>query len=376
MSSAVDDGRPLRVLTLVEPNHENRSWPAQIELLRDRNVDVTACTVVEPGPFHEQLAANDCRSFSLRCRSARDYPVGAGRLARIVHAVQADVLHLVEPIAAAVGGAGGVIAGRGVRIFHRQHVFIDKPMSRLSQVGARLAHLTMAVCEAAAEAAIADDGARRERTAVAYNGVPRPRAVEDAELAAMRERLGIPEEAPVISVVARLRPEKGLDVLIDAFPQVNAQLSQPAHLVVAGSGSAERDLRERAQAVDGGTIHFVGHQDDVAPWFSVGDVVAMPSRREALSFAGAEAMGCGRPLVASAVGGLKELVLDGETGVLVAPDDPVLLADALVGLLGSPDSRRQMGERARSRFLEHFTVEAMVDGWVRCYERALREARR
>ncbi len=363
------------MLTLVEPNHENRSWPAQIELLRDRNVDVMACTMVEPGPFHEQLAASDCRSFSLRCRSARDYPVGALRLARIVRAVQADVLHLVEPIAAAVGGAGGIMAGHGARIFHRQHVSIEKPMSRLSQVGARLAHLTMAVCEAAAEAAIVDDGAKPSRTAVAYNGVSHPRAVEEDELAALRERMGIPRGAPVISVVARLRPEKGLDVLIDAHRLLSAQLSEPAHLVIAGSGSADRDLREQALVADGDTIHFVGHQDDVAPWFSLGDVVAMPSRREALSFAGAEAMGCGRPLVASAVGGLRELVLDGETGVLVAPENPALLADALVRLLGSPDLRRGMGERARSRFLEHFTVEAMVDGWVRCYGRALHEAR-
>lgn len=365
------DGRPLRVLTLVERSTANRSWPHQVRLLRERNVEVLGCTVTSPGALHHQLAELGCRSFSLHCESAVAYPAAIARFARLSRVVEADVLHVVEPIPGMLGGLGGLAAARGARVFHRQHVFIEEPLRTFCRIGTRVAHLNMAVCEAARQAAIEDDGASPETTAVAYNGVPTPRDVAFEETAALREQLGVPAEAPLVTVVARLRPEKGLDVLLAALARAAPKLATRPHLVIVGTGPMKDDLMRLASAAEVFTTHFLGHQDDVAAWLALGDVVAMPSRREALPFAGAEAMGCARPLVASRVGGLRELVVDGKTGVLVEPEDPDALATGLLRTLSAPSERAQMGREARRRFERLFTVEAMVNGWVECYQRAL-----
>jgi glycosyltransferase involved in cell wall biosynthesis len=171
----------------------------------------------------------------------------------------------------------------------------------------------------------------------------------------------------VIGVVSRLRREKGLAELVSALPRVNTSLNRPLYAVLAGDGPDKEELMAMAE---GQTVpvRFVGHQDDVAPWFAVGDVIAMPSHREAFGVAAAEAMSCGRPLVASAVGGLREIVQDGETGFLVPVRDTRELADAIVRVLADPVAARRMGSAGRARFEQNFTNDAMIGSWLSCYE--------
>jgi len=255
-------------------------------------------------------------------------------------------------------------------VYHRQHLnFDDKPtLTRLSRLAARLNHVTLACSEAAARAAVELDGTRPARVRVAYNGANSMREVGSDEIAAIRSTLGVPPDAAVIAVVSRLRPEKGLDVLLHAVPVVSKRLSRPVHVVIAGDGPDEDRLRALARQTGHGTVHFVGPQQDVALWFCAGDVVAMPSFREGFGVAAAEAMACARPLVASRVGGLAEIVEDGVTGVLVPPRDKESLGRALADvLLGSRQQREAMGTRARNRYRRQFTNAAMVGGWLSCY---------
>ena len=119
------------------------------------------------------------------------------------------------------------------------------------------------------------------------------------------------------------------------------------------------ELRSVAATL-GDRVHLVGHQDDIALWFAMGDVIAMPSLREAFGFAALEAMAGGKPLVASEVGGLAEAVGREGAGILVPPNDPEALAGALAELLLDPSARRQLGEVARARYEHYFTLDRMA----------------
>jgi glycosyltransferase involved in cell wall biosynthesis len=203
---------------------------------------------------------------------------------------------------------------------------------------------------------------------VAYNGANELRSVSMHEMRDLRRALGISLDAVIVSAVARLERVKGVDVLLDAIPRVHSRVAGPLHVVVVGEGSQRKALT--AQAVSLGlrdSVHLVGQQTDIAPWFALADVVVMPSRREAFGVAAAEAMSCSKPLVASGVGGLGEVVDDGDTGVIVPPADPLALASGLVRLLTDPEKARMMGQAGRRRFLEKFTNERMVEAWIACY---------
>ena len=133
-------------------------------------------------------------------------------------------------------------------------------------------------------------------------------------------------------------------------------------LTVAGDGP----LRDRVP----GALGLVPH-DELAPLYERAAVMAVPSHREGFGVACAEAMAHGRPVVASAVGGLLDLVVDGETGLLVPPRDVDALRSALERLLGDAALRKRLGEAGRARIREHFTWPAVTDATIQAYEDAL-----
>jgi glycosyltransferase involved in cell wall biosynthesis/O-antigen/teichoic acid export membrane protein len=150
-------------------------------------------------------------------------------------------------------------------------------------------------------------------------------------------------EGPVVGLVARLSPEKGVDVLFRALTELPGVTT-----VVAGEGPARGDLELLAGELGlSDRVRFLGWRDDVDALLRSVDVLALPSRSESAPIAIVEAMLCGIPAVASDVGGVSELVLDGETGYLVPPDDPHALAAALRRLLDDPELRARLGARGR-----------------------------
>jgi len=161
-------------------------------------------------------------------------------------------------------------------------------------------------------------------------------------------------EPPEVLFVGRLSQEKGILELVQA--------AQGMKLVVAGDGP----LREHVP----GALGFVPHHA-LGPLYERAAVVAVPSHREGFGMACAEAMGHGRPVVASAVGGLLDLVVDGETGLLVPPRDVAALRAALERLLADGALRRRLGEAARERVRSRFAWRAVTDATVAAYEDAV-----
>ncbi len=174
-----------------------------------------------------------------------------------------------------------------------------------------------------------------------------------ADRAAVRRRLGLPADRPVVLFAGRVQPLKGPDVLVRALAVLAATGRPVPLLVILGGASgrltAVRELRALASAtgVDADTVvRPPVSRAELADWFAAADLVAMPSRSESFGLVAAEAQACGTPVVASAVGGLRTVVQDGVTGRLVASHEPEPWADALAELLADEPHRRRLGAAA------------------------------
>ena len=186
-------------------------------------------------------------------------------------------------------------------------------------------------------------------------------------------RHGVPDLPPrtrashapaVLGTIARLDPMKGIDVLVRSLPSIPG-----ARLVVVGSGTEDASLRDLATSLGvGGRVEWAGWSEHPRSRLGDFDVFVLPSRMEGLGIVLCEAMLAGLPVVASRVGGIPEVVVDGTTGLLVPPDDPIALSDAIARLLGDAELRARMGAAGRRRAEELFTASVMARAYELLYE--------
>lgn len=224
--------------------------------------------------------------------------------------------------------------------------------------------------------ALARRGVSRERLRVAPTVIDADafarRAGDVADVAAARRELGVPPDARHIVAAGRLARQKGFDVLLAALPEVEASL-RGVHCTIAGEGP-ERGALERAIAAAGvgATVRLIGYRSDMAPLLATADAVTAPSRAEGLPLLLLEAMALGRPVVATRVGGVPEVIRDGGTGILVEPGDAPGLAAALIGLLSAPSEAERVGT-AGARFVrEHHSPRAAAEVLAEAYRSVLR----
>ena len=222
---------------------------------------------------------------------------------------------------------GAALARVPVRIGSRREIAAGKSLAQLALQRAWYACAHHVVANAAAVATrLRHEGVRASKISVVPNGLDLARFQPRRDAAASR----------TVAMVANLRPGKGHDTLIDAaalvvprFPDVRFEL--------IGDGTERAALMERAEHRGvSQAVHFLGHVDDVPARLAQAAIFTLPSESEAFPNAVLEAMACGLPVVASAVGGIREVVQDGHTGFLVAPRDPQALADRICGLLTQP----------------------------------------
>jgi glycosyltransferase involved in cell wall biosynthesis len=219
-----------------------------------------------------------------------------------------------------------------------------------------LARAVVVNSAAARDVVVSAVPALRRRTRVVYNGVPGPPKVPVADGGAG----AAPGSAHVV-LVGRLSPRKGSDVALEAVALLRGT-GRDVRLTLCGSVFAgyewfEDQLRVRAAADDlAGAVDLVGYADPWE-WFARGDVVVVPSRVEPFGNVAVQAMLAGRPVVVSCTQGLAEIVKDGETGLLVRPDDPVALADAVAELLDDPAYASALAEAGRQDAAERFGAQ-------------------
>lgn len=219
---------------------------------------------------------------------------------------------------------------------------------------------------AGCSAAILEQGRRlmpeiTERSSIVYNGLDAP-SLSPAPL---------PFDAPRLLCLGRLAPEKGMDLALTAFASIVARFPQ-ARLIVAGDGPLRSELQHQAAAcgIDH-AVDFIGWvaPDKVPALINASTIVLMPSREDSLPLVALEAASMARPIVATRVGGLPEIVAHEETGLLVASESSDALADAVVFLLSRPDLAKRMGDRARSRAQRVFSWAHHIDAYDALYRK-------
>jgi glycosyltransferase involved in cell wall biosynthesis len=189
---------------------------------------------------------------------------------------------------------------------------------------------------------------------------------------AARKRLGLQGDEPVVLAAARHEYQKGLLVLVQGFPLVLRELPG-ARLFIAGRDGNQTETIRRS--IDRNGLHqavrLLGPRTDVPDLMCAADAFVMPSRWEGFGSILIEAMALGAPIVASDLPAIREVVTDGETARLVPREDSHALAEAIVETLADPEEASERAGRARACFLDHFTIDHVVDQMMAFYDRAL-----
>lgn len=242
----------------------------------------------------------------------------------------------------------------------------------LYRLGARFCSGFIAVSDEVGAALQREYRPPRSKVVVIPNGVDLDRYGGSADRIALRRSLCIPADTRILIVVAKLLPQKGHRVLLDAL---SAGLPPDVHVVLAGEGPLEKGLAEQAaRAGLGERVHFLGNRRDIPQLLAGSDLFVLPSLWEGLPIALLEAMASGLPVVASDVSGSRQVVLHGETGILVPPGNPDALQNAIAGLLGDPERARSMGRAGRERVASEFSGGAQADRHARLYRQTVHEA--
>ncbi|MDQ4036645.1 MAG: glycosyltransferase family 4 protein [Chloroflexota bacterium] len=208
--------------------------------------------------------------------------------------------------------------------------------------------------------------------AVIPNGVDLSRFATPLPACRMRDEFDIPPDAPLIGVVARLEPEKGHRHLLEAMPGILRAVPD-AWLAIVGEGSEADALKAQAAAISK-QIVFTGRRDDVSALTDDLAIAVLPSLREAQGISILEAMARRRPVVASAVGGIPEVITAGVDGLLVPPADHGALADAVVTLLTNAGLRERIGEAGYRTVADRFSIDAQVKRIEVVYDEELARA--
>jgi len=214
---------------------------------------------------------------------------------------------------------------------------------------------------------IAREGVSPERTSVIPLAIDFDRFAERRGSGDLRRTLGLEPSQPLVGTVGLLRPQKAHEILIDAAAEVDAAF------VVVGDGPRRAALEELVRAR--GLAHrffLLGHRDDVPDVLAELDVFALSSDFEGMNLAVAEALAAGVPVVATAVGGVRQTVIDGETGLLVPPRDPAALAGAIRRLLEDRELARRLASAGGERVRRLYALDTMVDATLSVYERVAR----
>jgi len=220
---------------------------------------------------------------------------------------------------------------------------------------------------------LVEQGYPSAKIVVIRNGVDTSRFGGRSDGATLRRQLGIPMGAPLVVMLARLNPTKGIDCFFEAAVKIRERYPD-AHFLAVGECHTRndageivvderyrRELHDRVMSLGlADRVHFTGLRKDVPEILAAAAVSVLPSLSEGISNTLLESMAAGVPVVATCVGGTPEVIRDGEQGLLVPPGDPQAIADAILAVLGDPALAARLGAEGRRRVREEFSFEAVV----------------
>lgn len=291
-----------------------------------------------------------------------------------------DIVHTHTSKAGWLGRIAAHRAGVPI-IVHTPHGnifdgYFPAPVTRafvwMERHAARRTHRIIELTPVGVEEHLAEDIGQREQYRVIFSGIdtaPFEAAITAREQT--RATLGVPPGALLIGGVGRLEPVKGFTHFVEAACRM-ADAQPNAVFILVGDGSQRAQL-ERQAAPLGSRFRFLGLRQDIPNLMAALDILTVPSLNEGMGRVLLEAGAAGIPVVASRVGGIPDIVDNGETGLLVPPKDAKALAAALMELAQQPERRRLMGDTARAKVVPHYSLESMVRQIETLYEELLDE---
>jgi glycosyltransferase involved in cell wall biosynthesis len=207
------------------------------------------------------------------------------------------------------------------------------------------------------------EGFPAHKVFVIPNGVDIERFQARAADPRLRQELGVPPGAPVVGIVAALRPEKNHELFLRVAARVSGEAPN-CHFLIVGDGERRAPLEQLAQQLGlRQRVHFLGTRSDIPEVLALMDVAVLTSKMEANPVTILEAMACAKPFVAPRVGSIPETIMDGVTGQLVEAGDEEGLARGVLQLLSDPVLAKEWGQAARQRVVERYSLESMVQGY-------------
>ncbi|HID53531.1 MAG TPA: glycosyltransferase family 1 protein [Anaerolineae bacterium] len=284
---------------------------------------------------------------------SRDWRVGSSAISKLARQIDAKILH-ANTVRAAIYAAPAAKTARRPFLWHMRDFWLsENTPARLwgDKWGKRF------LCLAARQVVANSQATARhlpcaKKVTVLPNAIDLSRFDPNMDGRTLRSQFNIPPDAPAVGMVGRLRPWKGQRRFIQMAAQVSQQMPETHFLIVGGSpfGVADGYAEEIQTLIAKSGLHnkltFTGHLDDVRPALAAMDVFIHPGDPEPFGLVNIEAMAMGKPVVAFAHGALPEIVIDGETGLLVKPGDADALATAVLTLLRQPEKARKWGKTA------------------------------
>jgi glycosyltransferase involved in cell wall biosynthesis len=334
-----------------------------------------AALVAHPSGELRRRAAEGLDLIPLAPRMEMDLGA-AWRLSRVIKQFRPDIVHAHDPHGVAMAALALSMTTQLVkpRLVAARRVDFRLGRNALSRWKYRQVAIFICASEAIRQI-LQQDGIPAGRTVTVHEGIDVAH-VNAAPPADLHGELWLPHQAPIVGNVAALVAHKGQRHLVDAAAAVIRQVPD-ARFVIAGQGELRKSLEQqiRHARLDKHVI-LAGFRSDVLSVHKAFDIFVMSSVTEGLGTSLLDAMACGRPVVATRVGGIPEVVADGETGILVPPRDHLALAEAIVRLLQDRDLRERMGAAGLKRVRERFTSDVMVRNTVRVYQRLAGRQRR
>lgn len=345
--------------------------------LGSQGIEARVVALTRRGPVADEIASAGVPVHHVPGNPGPRDPASFLRLVRLLRRERPDVVHTYLIVANLYGRLAAFAAGVPVVVAAEQNVYARKPRRHalMERALAAKTFRVVACCRTVGEFYRRQTGVPAAKIDVIYNAVRFGRLPSDEERGPARARLGLPADALVLGTLGRLTEQKGQRTLVRTVADL-ARHRPNLVLFLAGQGPLRLALEAEAEALGlAERVRFLGVRRDRDTLFAAMDVFVLPSRWEGLSLALVEAMGAARPVVATGVGGNPEVVTDGETGLLVPPDDPAALTDALEGLLADADRRRALGVRAAEEARCRFAIEEHVSQLAHLYRRGVDERR-
>ncbi len=337
---------------------------------------VLAVSLAPPpdGPLAAAFRDADVRTATLPKRGPSVDPSLPMRLARLLSKQGVNLVHTHNPHALIYGAPAAALA-RAVTVHTKHGINPDGDRRQwLRRSASRLVDAYVAVTRSLGRIALEQVECAQQRLQVIPSGIDvRLYAPNREARARIRAELGIPEDAWVVGSVGRLAPEKNYRLLVAAIAPM---LDPRRHLLLVGDGPEREALGAQAAATwRPEFVHFTGRRDDVPDLLAAFDVFALTSHSEGLPLVVLEAMATELPVVATAVGGIPDIVEHGATGYLVEPGNASELTRQLAWLSTRPAQAQQVASYARRMVLENHSLERMANEYESLYRRVLARGR-